>query len=536
MADQIVPVQPEPIAFEIIRTETALSRFPIHRLFGKGDDFNVDIRKQDADGRLALLWKVSYNSEYGQPGPQAYKVDTVVVNERIEEAGQPVPKVLRLGSLSQICENLGLADSGKNRSDIRRALLQNASAFVTAKLTYKSADRAERSVDAGFTRYSVIFTGETLPDGHRADAVYLILNEVYMAILNTAQRRPLDFDYIRELSPAPQRFYEIVSYQIYPAVKYDQRAKLAYSEYCLLSTQVRYYDFEHVKKQMWKVHHPHLRSGYIAKVDYEATTDAAGRPDWTMIYTPGPKAKTEQLVFAFARHIPRRRPAKAKPSEPRKPKTREKLEQPHLPELPLADAALEKAEALVRYFHEVFFGNGSRVNPSEKEVAQAQEHITRLGEDAARFLIEYAHREAPKTKFEIQTYGGILQYEARAMDEYTAKQEQERKTRLEKARKAHQERFSSRYLDYAAQALSELESAPTEAFRAYLDEEDRMLKFHKARAARSERAARFVEEFHTREQRVPRFLDFCGKSKERLILSFWEWDTTLNPTPFSEGA
>ena len=49
---------------------------------------------------------------------------------------------------------------------------------------------------------------------------------------------------------------------------------------------------------MTKVHRPHLQSGYISRVDYEQTVDRDGRPDWLMLYTPGPKARAEYRAFA----------------------------------------------------------------------------------------------------------------------------------------------------------------------------------------------------------------------------------------------
>ena len=48
---------------------------------------------------------------------------------------------------------------------------------------------------------------------------------------------------------------------------------------------------------MAKIHAPHRMSGYLAGVEFEATTDREGRPDWTMVYEPGPKAKAEHLAF-----------------------------------------------------------------------------------------------------------------------------------------------------------------------------------------------------------------------------------------------
>ena len=49
--------------------------------------------------------------------------------------------------------------------------------------------------------------------------------------------------------------------------------------------------------QMAKIHTPHRKSGYLAGIEFEATTDREGRPDWTMVYEPGPKAKAEHQAF-----------------------------------------------------------------------------------------------------------------------------------------------------------------------------------------------------------------------------------------------
>ena len=68
---------------EIIRTETALSRFPVHRLSKKGS-ISISIKVAKPNGELKTQWKVSHNSEYGQPSPLAYKLDTLIINRRIE--------------------------------------------------------------------------------------------------------------------------------------------------------------------------------------------------------------------------------------------------------------------------------------------------------------------------------------------------------------------------------------------------------------------------------------------------------------------
>jgi hypothetical protein len=286
----------ELVPLNAIRVETGISRFPLHRLARKG---NIKIEITEANSRkdTSLQWKVSYNSEYGQPGPLAYKLDTLIINRRIEEATRPIPRIIKLGSLHDICRELGVSE-GKNVVSIKKALHQNASTYITSKMHYRMSDGSEQMLEAGFTRYSVILTGEKLPDGRRADGVYIILNDNFIQVINGAMTRPLDYDYLKSLPPAPQRFYELLSYQMYAAIKFDRpRAKLTYSHFCSHAPQTRHYDWEKVRSQMNKVHRPHLQSGYILKVDSQQTVDSEGKADWEMFYQPGPKARAEFRAF-----------------------------------------------------------------------------------------------------------------------------------------------------------------------------------------------------------------------------------------------
>ncbi len=287
-----------------IRVETALSRFPIHCLSRKGA-VTIDLQRVNEAGEADFKWEVTYNSKHGQPGPLAYKVDTLVVNRLLDQLGRPLPELVRIGSLSEVCRSLGTQDTGPNIANLKAAFLQNASAFINAKIRYKAKTGREKWTEIGYTRYSVIFTGEALPDGTQADAVHIVLNPPYRELLNHVETRPLDYDYLKKLPPGPQRFYELLSFQIYGAIAGTRpRAKLLYSDYCKYAPQARYADFDHVKKQMYKLHAPHRQSGYITKVEYEKTTDQEGNADWSMLYTPGPKAFAEYHAFTnrLARH------------------------------------------------------------------------------------------------------------------------------------------------------------------------------------------------------------------------------------------
>src|ERR1039457_144948 len=144
--------QAEAATLDIIRTETVLSRMPVHNLAKKGS-ISIKILKKTAAGEVELLWQISPSSDYGEPRQLAYKLDTIIINQRIDEAGRPLPKILRLGSLNDICEELGITtDHGKNAKNIKNAFLQNALTGINAKFSYRANDGTERRLEAAFTR------------------------------------------------------------------------------------------------------------------------------------------------------------------------------------------------------------------------------------------------------------------------------------------------------------------------------------------------------------------------------------------------
>jgi hypothetical protein len=278
-----------------IRTETAISHLPFHRLSNSKDLIQIAMITKGVRGQVTTRWEVSGNSRYGEPGVLAYKLDTLVINRLIDEARPQVPKVLKLGSLSELARELGL---GGDTNKIKKALRQNAGAMITAKLEYQGEDGTKRKFEFDDTRYGVVFVGQKLPNGRRADAVYVVFHDNYFDMLKMARTRPLDYAYLKALPPTAQRLYELIAPQIYASLKHgNPRAKYLYSEFCQRASVTRYDEWEKVKKQLYKVHQPHKASGYINKIEFEETTDAAGRIDWLMWYTPGRKAKAEFKRF-----------------------------------------------------------------------------------------------------------------------------------------------------------------------------------------------------------------------------------------------
>src|SRR5713226_6407793 len=117
------PQDPSSLApLNVIRTESVLSRFPVHNLAKKGR-IAIEVLHKNTQGDVDIRWEVSYNDRYGQARQLAYKLDTIVVNRRIDEEGRPVPKLIRLGSLRDIAQQLEIKT---NTNLLKVALRQNA--------------------------------------------------------------------------------------------------------------------------------------------------------------------------------------------------------------------------------------------------------------------------------------------------------------------------------------------------------------------------------------------------------------------------
>jgi len=389
------------IPLEIIRTENVISKFPVHNL-AKTGRVNIRLNRKRADGEVEIHWEVSYNEKYGEAKQLAYQIDTLIIAKRIYdyfEAKEPIPEIIPIGSLYQICQELGMTpQSGKNKNNIKRALGQNAGAFIDARISYKDRSGEERKLAAQFTRYAVIHRDQKLPDGRKADQVYIVLQPIYLEVLNNARWRPLDFTYLKELPPASQRCYEIISTRIFAALKYGHpKADLTYSDYCAFSAQMRHTKYKPFRAQMDHVHKPHLSSGYLTKVEYEEMFDSEGQRDWLIAYYPGPKAKAE-----FSHFNPR-------------------FSDTTVVENKNGDEGAGKgseSRKLVEYFHQLVHSTDQAYEPTKRELEQAARLIGVHGMDVARYVVEFAHKEAPKTKFEMQVFGAALGYEKRALISY----------------------------------------------------------------------------------------------------------------------
>ncbi len=416
-------------SLSIIRTETVISKLPIHTL-SKTGSVDIHITQKNHRGKMDTFWRVSPNRDFGEPRQLAFKIDKLIINQRFDNLSAPLPQIIRIGSLRDIAKEL---DCGGDTNIVKRAFSQNASVFITAKFSYMDVHKQEKQFEMQDTRYSLVFTGEELPNGGTAEVVYIILNEPYLRLINNVEKRPLDFEYMKQLTPGQLRWYELVSFKMYAAFKYRRsHAKLLYSEYCLSAPQKRHYHYDAVKKQMYKIHRPHLQSGYISKIQYKTIIGQDGKSDWIIYYYPGEKALAEYEQF-----------------------TKKKISYlaPEQLELAAAEESVntDEVQQLIAYFHHRFHGLRD-VAPTPKAYGQAQKLIAEYGLKQAKFIVDYVDQHKSDIGIKPHHFGFILSYAPQAMAEYEKHQVSQEKYRV----RLEQEVLDAEYQYYREQQVADI--------------------------------------------------------------------------------
>lgn len=199
---------------------------------------------------------------------------------------------------------------------------------------------------------------------------------------------------------------------------------------------------------------------------------------------------------------------------------------------------LSEPETLVTHFHQMFFGVES-AKPRKKELEQAQQLIAIHGLEAAKAVIDCAKREAPKTNFDIQAFGGVMQYQSKAiaMLEAAKKREAERASREENATTRRLEELaemaSSVYFDFFADSYFDFFFAEVERIKT--QHADEWKRYEEETKAETKKVMRFCTDVTSKAWRQV-FASYVrrhfSENHPLQILDFWQWDEEKNSEKF----
>ncbi len=290
-----------------LRSEVNFLRYPLFALttrdLRKIDRIEYREVREEAGEQRSIYWKVSRNIDDTIPGPFDKRVFRAI-EEILDDRPLPLPQLVKIGSLYRLCQVMELPDSGKNIHMLKQSLRRISGATIDQDnaLYDKSRRRWIPKTEGRFHLFDVFFKNDLLPDGETADAIYLLLNPLYVASRNAFYVRPLDRDYLKTLNnPLTERLYEVLGLRFRglrssPYACFDYEGELCPA--LPITPQKR---LDNAQKVLAPHHRKLTATGYLAKVDWRGRQSQ--RP-WEVRYWPGPRAKREMKQ---AKALPRAR-------------------------------------------------------------------------------------------------------------------------------------------------------------------------------------------------------------------------------------
>jgi hypothetical protein len=280
-----------------LRSEFHFLRFPFFDLSprsSKKDRIEIKEIIKTEEGDINIWWKVIRGLDNKLPSSFARKIHKEVVEKAINDLKRPIPRLIKLGSLWQICKKTNITPAGRNYEEIRRVLKDIKTATIDVKGTFRQKEKGgtKKFYEGIFNLYDMVFfAGETLPDGTEADVVYVLLSDMYVQNFNNNFVVPLDYQYFQSLEgDIASRMYEVLSVWFFPALenwkKYIQKH---YSEICSYFPLIRQDPKWKAKGQLKSAHQQHIATGFLASEP--EWIDTYEKSDWLLRYYIGPKAK-----------------------------------------------------------------------------------------------------------------------------------------------------------------------------------------------------------------------------------------------------
>jgi hypothetical protein len=260
----------------------------------------------------------------------------------------------------------------------------------------------------------------------------------------------------------PQRLYELLSFRVFAALKNGRdKARYLYSDFCAFAPQTRYFEYDKVKKQMYKVHAPHKNAGYIVKAELEPTTDDKGNPDWLMLYTPGPKAKREFSVAVQQKVLPGSDEEGMRAFIPKTKKTEsKKTRKPENQQSTEKKAISAKEQELL-----------TSLLSFKVEEGKARELVDRFPERVEQELEAWPHREKGSVKDPASwIIRAIERGNYSQPSKVEAKRQQKAAVKKQKSREETRKQLMSEYHIYLRQELQDLEANHTEWHEHFFQE------------------------------------------------------------------
>jgi hypothetical protein len=404
--------------------------------------------------RLVARLEVGFTDKGGLT-TEEQKVYYALVKQR-EDRGRP-PGVTPL-ALKRLAKLLRKPWGQRTRAALRRSLVKlRVTPFVWERSYVDGTTGQTLEVLDTFTILADLKIVRREVDGHvTTEAGYFRFHEAILRNLQAHHTKPILFEVVLLFtSEIAQILYTHLDLILSDKASYERRTAELFDDLGLEGKDyhkpsVRLRKLAPALRQLRGVP---LTTGTITAAGLEPTRDGA---DYKLVVRKGKAIRKTAAVEATASR------ADVTP-----------------PPVPAEDRPVTQAEELVRYFHRVFHG-AEEALPTARALDQAAGLIARLGPEPARHVVDFARREAPKTRHTIATFGGILQYATAARHDFErTRAARQRQQQAAAAREAERQRQAEE------QAQEQAAAAAFERHWAALDPAQRAA-FTAAALARAE--------------------------------------------------
>jgi hypothetical protein len=418
------PKKPGKTAPERIRPELNLEKWaiwqPAHSRNKETRTFTRIVKGEDGNERIQQV-TVHYVDKVGTLTTEDQKTYYALV-KHWEDQGRSAEWTFF--SLRQLAKLLNKKWGTNVIDSLTQSLIRlRTIGIVWADAYYDGKTETIRDVLDPFTILSKVKIVRRRTDGHVTTAVgYFRFDDDILNNLQANYTKPVILDTVlRFKSELAQVLYTYLDLILADKTIFERRTKALFEELGLSGTA---YVRAGKRKQVLE---PALRelqgvtltTGRIASATLEETVDGK---DYKIVIRKG-KLVALPTINHYQDDQPSEPIADQLPAEGRETTATE----PPQEQRPDHEQLLTQARELVAYFYEVFH-TGKNFQISSKATAQAISLITQYGFDEAKYIVDYAHREAPKTNYDIQTFGGIIQYSSRALAEYEHRRADQRQT------------------------------------------------------------------------------------------------------------
>ena len=294
------PVTPEQKRY--IASELNLARLPYFASSRTSAQKRKSIKYnrviQQEDGELEIEWRVTADAEYGYPGPFAEAVHAAILDV-ITEDGLPCENPITF-TFYDICNRLEIPSSGKNTTNIRRAIRSISSASIWADNAFVDKDGRRQTFYTNSVSLYDRYIGyeEYDPETEeRADINKIWLADFFLESLNSGNIRPIDFEYFKHIhdqSYVATKLYRHLGYRFAGTFKHDNPyAKVDYDELASVVDVKRRKYLSRAKQQLERAHQALKETSFIDKIDWHQEKRSNAQNKFLMHYYPGDRARDE---------------------------------------------------------------------------------------------------------------------------------------------------------------------------------------------------------------------------------------------------